>query len=89
LTSIAQLRAGRGLLGWSKARLAKAADLPARSVKQYEADDAHVPEEAIEAMRQALEAAGVEFLNAGQPGVRMKSPPTTVPVDQLNASNDE
>lgn len=40
-------------------------------------------------MRQALEAAGVEFLDGGQPGVRMKAPPATLPIEELNASNDE
>ncbi len=90
LISIAQVRAARGLLGWSKARLAQKADLPLRSVRQYEAeDDVHVPEEAMQAMRDVLEAAGVEFLNGGQPGVKMKAAAVAVPVDQLNASNDE
>jgi transcriptional regulator with XRE-family HTH domain len=90
LVSIAQLRAARGLLGWSKARLAKAADLSLRSLKRYEAEDgAEIPEEDLEALRRVLEAAGVEFLNGGQPGVQMKPPAMTVPVEELNASNDE
>jgi hypothetical protein len=37
----------------------------------------------------ALEAAGVEFTNGGQPGVRLKGPGGTIPAEQLNASNDE
>lgn len=90
LISIAQLRAARALLGWSKARLAHEADLPLPTLKHYEASGSvKVPEYAMAAMRHALEAAGVEFTNGGQPGVRMKAAPTTVPVDQLNASNDE
>jgi hypothetical protein len=90
LISIAQVRAARGLLGWSKAQLAQKANLPLRSVRQYEAeDDVHVPEEAIGAMCHVLEAAGMEFLNGGQAGVRMKDAAVAVPVDQLNASNDE
>lgn len=43
----------------------------------------------MEAMRHVLEAAGVEFLNDGQPGVRMKGTPAAIPVDRLDASNDE
>jgi hypothetical protein len=90
LITIAQLRAARGLLGWSKARLAQKANLPLRSVRQYAAGDGvHVPEEAMQAMRHALEAAGVEFTDGGQPGVRMKASTAALPVDQLNASNDE
>jgi len=88
LITIAHVRAARGLIGWSKARLAREADLPLRDVKDYEAGE-HVPDDALEAMRQALEAAGVEFLNGGQPGVRMKAPPAVLPVEELNASNDE
>ncbi len=48
-----------------------------------------IPEEELDAMRRVLEAAGVEFLNGGQPGVRMKPPAVIVPVENLNASNDE
>jgi hypothetical protein len=90
MISIAQLRAARGLLGWSKARLAAAADLPLRSLKRYEAEDGiEIPEEDLDAMRRLLEAAGIEFLDGGQPGVRMKPPAVVVPVEELNASNDE
>lgn len=88
--SIAQLRAARGLLGWSKARLAKVADLPLRSLKRYEAKDSlGIPEEDLDALRRVLEAAGVEFLDGSQPGVRIKAPAVAVSVEELNASNDE
>ncbi len=90
MISIAQLRAARGLLGWSAARLAKAADLPLRSLKRYETEDGlEIPEKELDAMRRVLEAAGVEFLNGGQPGVQIKPPAVVVPVKDLNASNDE
>jgi transcriptional regulator with XRE-family HTH domain len=90
LVSIAQLRAARGLLGWSKAHLAKVADLPLRSLKRYEAKDSvEIPEKDLAALRRVLEAAGVEFLDGAQPGVRMKPPTVAVPVEELNASNDE
>lgn len=48
-----------------------------------------IPEEELDAMRRVLEAAGVEFLNGGQPGVRLRGVIGTVPIDALNASNDE
>ena len=85
-----QLRAARGLLGWSKTRLAEAANVPLENLRHYEASDsADVPEADLDAMRHALEAAGVEFIDDGQPGVRMKPPAGAVPIDELNASNDE
>jgi hypothetical protein len=90
VVSIAQVRAARGLLGWSKARLAEAANLPSLRVKRYEASDGvDIPEADLDALHHALDAAGVEFLSGAQPGVRMKAPAAAVAVDQLNASNDE
>ena len=43
----------------------------------------------LDALRRALEAAGVEFTNGGQPGVRLKGAGGTIPAEELNASNDE
>ncbi len=84
------MRAARALIGWSKARLAEAADLPLPRLKRYEKGARlEIPEQDLEALRHALEAAGVEFLNGGQPGVRLKPAAVAVSVDQLNASNDE
>jgi len=43
-------------------------------VKRYEtASTVKVSQEAITLIQRALEAAGVEFLNHGQPGVRLKA----------------
>jgi len=43
------------------------------------------------AIENALEAAGVEFTNGGQPGVQLRTAPAdkAIPIDKLNASNDE
>ena len=45
------------------------------------------------AIRAALEAAGVEFIerNGGGPGVRLREPmaASTIAIDDLNAENDE
>jgi hypothetical protein len=48
----------------------------------------------LEAIRRALEAAGVEFTNGDAPGVKLRKgpigdPSATIPVKDLNASNDE
>jgi transcriptional regulator with XRE-family HTH domain len=73
LTSISQFRAARSLLGWTQSRLAQAAGLSDQTVKRFETGRGAINSEAAEAkMVAALEAAGVEFTNGGQPGVRMK-----------------
>lgn len=72
MPSIPQFRAARGLLGWSQTDLAKAAGLSLPTVKRFEtAAGARVSVAAVAAMRQAVEAAGVEFTNGTRPGVRL------------------
>lgn len=74
LISNAQVRAARGLVGWSQSKLAEAAGLSLPTVKRFETAAAVVSEEAIARMRAALESAGVEFIqqNGGGPGVRLR-----------------
>ncbi len=74
---IEQLRAARGLLGWSQTELAKRAGLSLPTVKRVEREDGdgpNVSEEARTKLRIALEKAGVEFIaeNGGGPGVRLR-----------------
>ena len=73
-TTIAQIRAARGLLGWSQTKLGDASDLSLPTVKRFETGSASVSDDAIEAMRAALEAAGVIFVdeNGEGPGVRLR-----------------
>jgi hypothetical protein len=56
--------------------LARAASLGLSTVVDFERRRREVSEEAIKAMRRALEAAGIEFIdeNGGGPGVRLKKP---------------
>ena len=69
----AQTRAARGLLGWSQTELGNAAGLSLSTIKRYEAGrGANGSQGVIDKMRAALEAAGVEFTNGGQPGVRLR-----------------
>jgi transcriptional regulator with XRE-family HTH domain len=87
LISIPQIRAARGLLGWSQTRLAEKAGLSLPTVKRYETTSAlKVSDQAITAMQAALEAAGVIFVpgNGEGPGVRLKKEPaaTVAAVDQ-------
>jgi transcriptional regulator with XRE-family HTH domain len=75
MPTIEQLRAARGLLGWSQSVLAARAGLSLPTVKRVEADlGLRVSDEARDKLRRALETAGVEFIdeNGGGPGVRLK-----------------
>ena len=76
--SSAQIRAARALLRWSAADLAKQSALGANTVRRAEvADDETSLTAANElAIRRALEAADVEFIdeNGGGPGVRLRKP---------------
>jgi transcriptional regulator with XRE-family HTH domain len=72
MSSIAQIRGARGLLGWSQANLAKAAGLSEPTIKRFETGVANVSDEAVAKMIAALEAAGVEFTNGKRPGVRLR-----------------
>jgi transcriptional regulator with XRE-family HTH domain len=77
LIAVEQLRAARGLLGWSQSDLAARAGLSLPTVKRVESGvGPRVSEEAREKLKLALEAAGVEFLdeNGGGVGVRKRRP---------------
>ncbi|WP_072746621.1 helix-turn-helix domain-containing protein [Oceanicella actignis] len=70
-----QVAAARALVGWTQGDLAKAAGVSDTTVKRAEGT-ATIPasERALERIRAALEAAGVEFIepNGGGPGVRLR-----------------
>ena len=73
--TIEQLRAARGLLGWSQTELALRAGLSLPTVKRLEGGfGPRVSNDARTKLQKALEAAGVEFIdeNGGGPGVRLK-----------------
>lgn len=73
----AQIRAGRALVRWSAEELAKRAKLGRITVTRAEAMDGKtgLTEANAEAIRRALEAAGVVFIdeNGGGGGVRLRS----------------
>jgi DNA-binding transcriptional regulator YiaG len=69
----AQCRAARALLDMTQPDLAQAARLGLSTIVDFERLRRVVSEEARETMQSALEAAGVEFTNGDQPGVRMRA----------------
>jgi transcriptional regulator with XRE-family HTH domain len=75
----AQCRAARSLIDIAQAQLANAAGLGLSTVVDFERTRRSVSKEAVQALRNALEAAGVEFIdeNGGGPGVRLRKPPSS------------
>ena len=74
--SSAQLRAARALLRWSAQELAEASKVGVATIRRVEVIDGDIPVTSANelAIRRALEAAGVEFIdeNGGGPGVRLR-----------------
>ena len=73
LTS-AQCRAARGLIDWSQQQLADAAGVGIVTVRQFEAGKGKPRRATLAVIKQALEAAGVEFTNGDRPGLRLRKP---------------
>jgi|BarGraIncu00222A_1022003.scaffolds.fasta_scaffold93498_3 transcriptional regulator with XRE-family HTH domain len=70
-----QLRAARAMLRMDQATLAATAGVSVETVKRLEGMQGSLTDTRVatlNALRKALEAAGVEFTNGGQPGVRLK-----------------
>jgi transcriptional regulator with XRE-family HTH domain len=78
-------------------QLADAAKVSRVTLSDFEAGKRTPHPRTLDAIRSALEAAGVEFIaeNGGGAGVRLRkreprgSPDATIPVEDLNAANDE
>ena len=66
-----QCRMARGGLGLGVRDLAAAAKVSVDTLARFERGD-ELKERTVEAIRRALEAAGVEFTNGDQPGVRLR-----------------
>ena len=69
-----QCRAARALLDWTLERLAEACGLPKQTLVRFERRQTSPRVTTHEAIRAALEAAGVDFIpeNGGGPGVRLR-----------------
>jgi transcriptional regulator with XRE-family HTH domain len=72
-----QLIAARGLLRWSQQDLADASKVSASTIKRLEKQAGPITAFAptMDALRRALEAAGIEFIpeNGGGAGVRLRA----------------
>ncbi len=74
----AHMRAARGLLDWSQGRLAEESGLAASTIKRLENGGiARASLENVEKISSALEGAGIEFFNDGEPGVRLRKRPVS------------
>jgi transcriptional regulator with XRE-family HTH domain len=67
----AQCRMARAALQLGVRELAAKAKVSPATIVRFEASE-ELRERTVDAIRAALEAAGVEFTNGGQPGVRMR-----------------
>lgn len=91
----AHCRSARGLLDWTKTKLAEAAGLGLSTVVDFERSCRIVSAETIQAIQRALEAAGVEFLDGDEPGVKLRKggprgdPAAAILVEDLTSENDE
>ena len=65
-----QCRMARAALGLGVRELAAAAKVSIDTIARFERGD-ELKERTIDALQRALEAAGVEFTNGDQPGVRL------------------
>ena len=65
-----QLKMARAAIGWGVRELAEKAGVTANTVTRIE-NGADAKQSTIDALQRALEAAGIEFTNGDQPGVRL------------------
>jgi len=82
MISAREIRAARGLLGWSQIELAKAACLGVATVRRLESADQKVrgSAESVWKIQTALEKAGVHFISADDSmgaGVRLRHAPAS------------
>jgi DNA-binding transcriptional regulator YiaG len=65
------VRAARGLLNWTLADLSARSGISAKTIQRWESNQHRPTQETRTRIRAALEEMGIEFLNGGQPGVRL------------------
>ena len=67
-----QCRAARALLGWPQEKLAEVAGLSVSTVYDFERERRKMPSETVQAIRLALENAGVLFVEGGGATLRRR-----------------
>jgi transcriptional regulator with XRE-family HTH domain len=72
LLTPSQCRAARALIDWSQQQLANASLVGNATIRNFESGRSNPQNSTLAALQRALEAAGVEFTNGDQPGVRMR-----------------
>jgi transcriptional regulator with XRE-family HTH domain len=88
MISATQLRAARGLLGWTQESLAEQAHIPLAGVLDYETGAREMPQMSAANLKRALERGGVIF-SEDEYGVSLQPLPEVVALENLNSSNDE
>jgi transcriptional regulator with XRE-family HTH domain len=69
-----QIKMARAAVGWGVRELAEKAGITANTVTRIE-NGSDAKQSTIEAIRRALESAGVEFTNRDAPGVKLRKGP--------------
>ena len=74
--SVRQVKAARALLNWSQTELAGASGVSIPTIKRLEAEDGYLGgrDETAAKIREALQGAGIEFINenGAEVGVRLR-----------------
>ena len=86
-----QCKMARTALGLGVRETAQLAEVSPNTIARFERGE-EMRSSTLAAIRVALEAAGVEFIaeNGGGAGVRLRKPAQpAIPLENLNASNDE
>ena len=69
--SAAQCRGARAMLGITQQELAEQSGVSPRAIADFEAENRKPIRATLAALQRALEGAGMEFTNGGQPGVKL------------------
>ena len=78
----------RAAVGWGVRELAEKAGVTANTVTRIE-NGADAKQSTINSLQRALEAAGVEFTNGGQPGVRLKASKATIAAKESKSGSQK
>src|SRR6516165_4953050 len=81
-----QLRMARAAIGWGVRELGERAGVAANTVTRIE-NGADAKQSTMDALQRTLEAAGLEFTDGEQPGVRLTRAAAARPADSAGTSN--